>query len=525
MRSLRFSLLMPVLAVIVVAAVGGAAAVERSTATTAAARTQSAQALLTAMLDQETGLRGFLLGRQEIFLVPFRQGTAAYDRAEEQTHAGLERGSRAAAILERGNLLARRWHELALEQVADVRQGHRDVSISLALRRKRVFDGFRATNTALIDELADRRVADQRTAQWLSIAIALFVFVLVGGVGTVLVTRRHRREMALDAAERDFRGGQVEFVETLQAVDDEEEANVVLKRHLERWVPGRSVTVLNRNNSDNRLETPAGADGELVERLKDAEPRACVAIRLGRTYEERGGDAPLLRCALCSKDGSDALCSPLLVSGRVIGSVLVRQEQPLDDKARRRVGDSVSQAAPVLGNLRAIAMAETRAHTDALTGLPNRRAVNDTLKRMVAQAHRLERPLAAIALDLDHFKQVNDRYGHDKGDEVLATISAVLMNTVRASDFAGRLGGEEFLVLAPDTHPGGAMVLAEKLRQAIARIEIPGAGHVTASLGVASMPEDAVDPDMLMRRADRALYAAKGNGRDRVEQAARSTPT
>jgi diguanylate cyclase (GGDEF)-like protein len=229
---------------------------------------------------------------------------------------------------------------------------------------------------------------------------------------------------------------------------------------------------------------------------------------------------------LCGKTGDDVLCTPLLVSGRVIGSVLVREEGGLSDEGRRRVTDSVSAAAPVLGNLRAIAMAETRAHTDALTGLPNRRAVNDNLKRMVAQAHRVERPLAAIAIDLDHFKQVNDRYGHEKGDEVLATVSAVLLNTVRTSDFVGRLGGEEFLVLAPDTHPGGALVLAEKLRQAIARVEIPGAGHVTASFGVSNVPEDAVDPDTLLRRADRALYAAKEHGRDRVEGAtsAPSTP-
>src|SRR3954470_16992197 len=188
------------------------------------------------------------------------------------------------------------------------------------------------------------------------------------------------------------------------------------------------------------------------------------------------------------------MCQPLLVGGRVIGSVLVQQSDPLDERARRRLRESVSQAAPVLGNLRAIAMAEERAATDALTGLPNRRAIDDTLKRMVAQAGRTVTPLAALAIDLDHFKQINDRFGHEKGDDVLVAVSAVLAATVRGSDFTGRIGGEEFLVLAPDTGSDGGLVLAEKLRAAISRLKVRGLDvPITASFGVAALPDDAAD--------------------------------
>src|SRR3954468_8165408 len=522
--SVRLRLLMPILAVIVVIAIGSAAAVQRSTATTAADHLQDVHSLLTSMLDQETGLRGFLLTRRESFLEPFRRGTENYSRAYDDLHSDLRGDEDGLAALGRSDVLARRWHDVAEEQISQTRAQRRFVlSVPLALERKRVMDGVRTSNTRLEAVLDKRRADAESRAIWLSTGIGLFVFVLVGGLGTFLVGRRMRQEAAHEAAEREYRDGQSEFIGTLQAVDDETEANLVLKPHLERWVPDRRVTVLNRNNSENRLDARAGGS-DLGDRLASAEPRACVAIRLARTYEEHGDKAPLLQCELCGKEGQNALCSPLLVSGRVIGSVLVRQEQPFDENTERRVSDSVSPAAPVLANLRAIAMAESRAHTDALTGLPNRRAVNDTLKRMVAQAHRFERPLAAIVIDLDHFKQVNDRFGHDKGDEVLAMVSAVLGNALRASDFAGRLGGEEFLVLAPDTHPGGALVLAEKLRQAISRAEVPGAEHVTASFGVASVPEDAVAPDPLLRRADRALYAAKEHGRDRVEQAAGATP-
>jgi diguanylate cyclase (GGDEF)-like protein len=165
-------------------------------------------------------------------------------------------------------------------------------------------------------------------------------------------------------------------------------------------------------------------------------------------------------------------------------------------------------------------MAEQRAATDVLTGLPNRRALQDTMKRMLAQASRTVTPLSAIVLDLDRFKRVNDQHGHERGDQVLAAVGEVINHTIRASDFAGRNGGEEFLVLLPDTTGDGAVTLAEKLRVAIRTIEVPGLERqVSASFGVATFPIDATDTESLLRVADRALYLAKHNGRDRVETA------
>jgi len=200
--------------------------------------------------------------------------------------------------------------------------------------------------------------------------------------------------------------------------------------------------------------------------------------------------------------------------------VHIEHARPLEPRERERVEATVSQAAPVLAHLRNLAVAEARAATDALTGLANKRACDDTLKRMVAHAGRAVSPLSAIVLDLDHFKQVNDRYGHGAGDDVLAATGGVLEAVLRASDFAGRYGGEEFLVLLPDTDGQGALALAEKLRCAIAAIDAVGVDHeVTASFGVACYPTDALDGDGLVRMADRALYAAKRAGRNRVELA------
>ena len=245
---------------------------------------------------------------------------------------------------------------------------------------------------------------------------------------------------------------QAEFVDTLQVTASEEEAHELVQRHLQRSLPGSAVVVLTRNNSENRLEpaTTVAPDSALA-RLPGAEPRTCLALRFGRTHREDPARTPLLSCQLCAEPGSRTTCEPLLVAGQVIGSVLVTHQDALDSVDESRIRNAVTQAAPVLGNLRNLALAEFRANNDSLTGLPNKRATDDTLKRLVALANRTITPLAAAMLDLDHFKQINDRFGHAKGDEVLAAVGAGLRSCLRASDFAGRFGGEELLVLLPET--------------------------------------------------------------------------
>jgi diguanylate cyclase (GGDEF)-like protein len=125
-----------------------------------------------------------------------------------------------------------------------------------------------------------------------------------------------------------------------------------------------------------------------------------------------------------------------------------------------------------------------------------------------------------VLLDLDHFKQINDTYGHDEGDAVLAAVGDVLAGSVRASDFVGRSGGEEFIVLLPDTGADAAVGVAEKLRAAVANVALARINRaITGSFGVAVHPEHAPDAETLVRVADRALYIAKANGRNRVELA------
>jgi diguanylate cyclase (GGDEF)-like protein len=316
---------------------------------------------------------------------------------------------------------------------------------------------------------------------------------------------------------------QEEFGETLQIASDEDEAHELLQRYLERILaPNTTAVVLNSNNSADRLEAavPLPAGSPLAETLRGAAPRSCLAVRSGRKHREGSSRLALLSCPVCAPCPGASSCVPLVVGGKVIGSVLVSRPTPFDEADEQRIRESVSQAAPVLANLRNLAVAEIRAATDGLTGLPNKRAVTDTLKRMFAQASTERSPLALLMLDLDHFKQVNDQRGHAVGDQVLANVGRVMKGAMRARDFAGRNGGEEFAILLPDTEIPVALRIAERVRAAIAEMSLPGIDvTVTVSVGVAGYPEHASTPDRLARLADAALYLAKRQGRNRVELA------
>jgi diguanylate cyclase (GGDEF)-like protein len=315
---------------------------------------------------------------------------------------------------------------------------------------------------------------------------------------------------------------QAEFADTLQIANDEDEAHRLLQYHLERAITGTTAVVLNRNNSADRLEAvtrlPDGSP--LAETLRGAEPRSCLAVRAGRVHHEDERRPVLLSCPVCATCPGSSACVPLTVGGEVIGSVLLNRQAPYGDAEEQRIRESVGQAAPVLANLRNLAVAELRAATDGLTGLPNQRAVADSLKRTFAQASTTRSPLALLLLDLDHFKQINDQRGHAVGDQVLANVGAVLRSTLRSRDFAGRNGGEEFAILLPDTEVPAALEIAERVRAAVAEISLPGSDvSVTVSIGVSGFPAHAGTLDRLERLADAALYLAKRHGRNRVELA------
>jgi two-component system cell cycle response regulator len=161
---------------------------------------------------------------------------------------------------------------------------------------------------------------------------------------------------------------------------------------------------------------------------------------------------------------------------------------------------------------------EKQACTDQLTGIYNRRFLDNTLEMYVSRAARHERPLAVLLLDVDRFKDINDTLGHHAGDRVLVNIAGRLTRRLRREDIMGRWGGEEFMVLAPDTGASGAAALADALRRAIAESPVQLEDRtldITASVGWATWQHDS--PENIMRRADAALYAAKAAGRNVVK--------
>ena len=437
---------------------------QRNAARESFGQAEAAHAMLTARLEQETGLRGYLLNGGREFLDPYRRGGRDFARALGAARRAAGGDRDVHALLDRSAALAVRWRALA--DVA-VRRGPGAVSAPAAVRRELLMDDFRSVSVRLRDHLAASRSDALSRATWISAVLILALSALFGIAGWLLVGRpiaAQRKREARRAAERERQAG---FARALQMSRSEAGAHAVVKEHLERAVPNATVDVLAREGLGDR---------------------------------------------------SGGTCWPLLVSGEIIGAVRVAHDGPLGEEERGLIADKVTLAAPVIANLRNLAIAEERAATDALTGLANRRALHDTLGRMIAQARRTGCPLAAIALDLDRFKEINDRHGHECGDHVLEATARALRASLRASDFVARSGGEEFVVLLPDTGLDGALVVAENLRLALEAMTVPGLTHrVTGSFGVAVHPDEADDAEGLLRLADRALYAAKRNGRNRVE--------
>jgi diguanylate cyclase (GGDEF)-like protein len=216
---------------------------------------------------------------------------------------------------------------------------------------------------------------------------------------------------------------------------------------------------------------------------------------------EAGADDCVLRQAL-----PGALVARLRAAGRLIR---LQEETTRDKDELRRCAAELAVANRRL---------QHAAFEDPLTGLPNRRFALDRLAQEWARVSRTGQPLACILADLDHFKRINDTHGHEAGDEVLRATAEVMRAALRASDVVCRLGGEEFLILCPDTDLAGALACAERVRTRVEANRIRAAGFeggVTVSLGVASREKGQGRPDDLLRAADRAVYQAKRLGRNR----------
>src|SRR4051812_32796172 len=223
--------------------------------------------------------------------------------------------------------------------------------------------------------------------------------------------------------------------------------------------------------------------------------------------------------ALASVPGSDRGQRWLLMFGVV--AVIAGARAPARGRRGLRLLGGVAVTALMVGAprervARLIARLADAARTDALTGLLNRRGFQELMEVETERALRSSRPLAILVGDLDHFKHLNDRFGHAAGDVALRRFAEIASSASRRIDVVARIGGEEFALLLPDTEQHAAYLLAERLRRSVKEPSAAGDGELpTVSFGVASFPTHAADAAALMHAADQALYAAKAMGRDR----------
>ncbi len=269
-------------------------------------------------------------------------------------------------------------------------------------------------------------------------------------------------------------------------------------------------------------------DPDLLEALEAAERRASNVRLVGTN---RGAARPPRMATPATVGPAHALAVPMLglpgsPGTEYLGVLsIARRKRRFTHEEEELLQYLAGQAVVSIENATLHEAVERQAVTDELTGLANLRAFMNRLEQEIERSRRFSTPLALVMLDLDHFKHINDEYGHQQGDEVLALVADVLRDFSRDIDAPARYGGEELAVVLPQTDSEGAEQLAERIREAVERLEVPrvdgGAGslHLQASFGVASLPENAVDRAGLIAAADAALYRAKRAGRNRVERA------
>jgi diguanylate cyclase (GGDEF)-like protein len=250
----------------------------------------------------------------------------------------------------------------------------------------------------------------------------------------------------------------------------------------------------------------------------------CPAIVRGSIFVTSDAEAPLsVHCPIYPVDHGTLACVPL-AHGETVGAVHLFWERPgaFGLELRSSVAQIAEHAALAIANRRLLAALHGMANTDARTGLANTRAFDQMLEDALS-ARRDDETVAVLMLDLDHFKDFNDRYGHPSGDEALRSFANILRSCLRDGDIAARYGGEEFAVVLPGVDESTAFAVAERIRSRTESTLIslaPGVtDRISVSIGIAGAPGQANDRISLLRLADEALYSAKQGGRNRVEYA------
>jgi diguanylate cyclase (GGDEF)-like protein len=293
----------------------------------------------------------------------------------------------------------------------------------------------------------------------------------------------------------------------------------------ERFRP-RQVIIFRLNTAENFLEAAASLQ-PLPTEVRDwpviPEPHNCKAVRMGRRFRVNDVVAePLCPAKFVPPSEGSYYCGPLIAGGVIIGAVRVEGIKDFWTPERESLLESyLSGAATGLSNLRLLEATKQQANVDELTGLYNRRFLEEYARKLLAMARRKGQPLGILMMDLDHFKEFNDIYGHETGDRILRHFAKTASRAIREANLAARYGGEEFVVVLPETGAQACLLVAERIRLAVERMVIPSGTEkplpqLTVSVGIAVYPEHGQGLEEILQAADKALYESKRAGRNRT---------
>ncbi|WP_448662255.1 GGDEF domain-containing protein [Sphingomonas sp. CJ20] len=348
------------------------------------------------------------------------------------------------------------------------------------------------------------------------VAVSLLLF---GGPHTLRALRARREEAARAHAERKQINHLFRMTEMLQSASGYPDANAVLSSTIASLLDGFGAALYVFNNSRDRLELSGVWHWPTDEALRPMlTPSQCWALKRGKWHLNADSQGAL-RCEH-HLTGITVLELPMTAHGEIQGMLQIATARPnataelkVIQPLAAAIADAMSLA---VSNISLREKLRTQALRDPLTGLYNRRYMEDALSRYASLAERSGTHLATIMIDLDHFKKLNDEFGHAVGDAVLREAAATIMGVLRTSDVACRYGGEELLVILPECGIHEAMAKAEVMRERIEALSATHDAKISASFGVAALPECTRSVADLLGIADAALYQAKETGRNRV---------
>ncbi len=520
--------------------------------------------------EMHAGVRAFLLTRDPAQLAPFTEDSALI-REELATLRELKaddpaRVAKTKALEVEINRFINEWARPAVEKVQRGEVAEVDTLVAEGERQKaavrtRIFELLRADeadNLALIvkSELAMRHMLELGVGlgavlagilffltQVMTRVIALPVKQLIDASDSVsrgefrfslpppsrnefgILSQSFTHMTSALKRDREELAALNKFSEAAtQCTTESEIYDHVLHSLRERFQP-RQVIIFRLNQAENFLEaavTLAPLPDSLSLWPVIEEPHDCKAVRMGRRFAVNDVERePLCSAKFAPPSEGSYCCSPLIAGGVIIGAVRLEGSKGLWTPERESLLESyLSVAASALSNLRLLQTMKKQANIDELTGLYNRRFLEDYARKLIAMAARKGTPLGIIMLDLDHFKNFNDEFGHEVGDRVLRQFSKTVTQAMRETNLAARYGGEEFVVLLPDTGAQYCMLVAERIRHAVERMVVPAGTEkplpqITVSLGVAIYPEHAKTLEELLLASDKALYESKRAGRNR----------